>query len=99
MNEYYEIYPEELSEEFTDLIPMITDGDIYERNKFVLDQCVVSGYIKESDQEKLNDMILLVYQSMLIRVKNKQINHTTHESVRITMDYIIHLFESYEQEK
>ena len=95
MREYYTLYPEELSNDFQDLIPMVTDGNIYSRNKFILHPCVEDDFINGEDMDEINEMILLIYQGMLSKVINEDTTYTVHEAVKKTLNYIKRAMTSY----
>lgn len=72
VRQYYEIYPEELENLSEDLLPMLTETNLYKRDLEVLSACVKAGLIREEDLEPINDMIILLFQGFLLRVRNHE---------------------------
>lgn len=87
VKQYYEIYPEELKNLSEDLLPMLTETNIYKRDLEVLTACVNAGLLNEADLEPINDMIILLFQGFLIRVKG-DIETPINDYVDTFMDYL-----------
>ncbi|SCY72089.1 TetR/AcrR family transcriptional regulator [Alkaliphilus peptidifermentans] len=88
IQEYYQIFPEELGEHPEEVLEVLLKQNIYERNSTCLKAYVKNSDILYESLESINEMILLVYQSMLYRIMNNQVNYTNEEAVKITMNYI-----------
>ncbi|WP_073151264.1 TetR/AcrR family transcriptional regulator [Paramaledivibacter caminithermalis] len=95
IKEYYAIFPEELGEQSIDVLPMLMEKNIYVRDMAVLKACVNEGFIKEEHLEQINEMILLIYEGMLLRILNNQVNYSIDEAVDKTIKYIKQAFESF----
>ncbi len=67
---YYEIYPEDLENLSEDLLPMLLETNIYKRDFEALKLCADQGYFKESRIPEINDILVLLFESYLLRVKN-----------------------------
>lgn len=88
MNEYYEIYPEELSVEVDELFPMILQDNIYDRNSVLLDGCIKENLFKEEDKTEINEMIILIYRGTLSGFLNGDNPHSVHDSVQRNLEHI-----------
>ncbi|MCT4564349.1 MAG: TetR/AcrR family transcriptional regulator [Maledivibacter sp.] len=88
IKEYYSIFPEELGDQSMETLPMLMEKNIYARDMAVLRSCVNAGFVKEEHLEQINEMILLIYEGMLLRILNNQVNYTTDEAVDKTVKYM-----------
>lgn len=80
ITEYYQIFPEDLGHVPGSLLPMLLEGDIYKRDAVPLTACVREGYFREEDIDDINEMFLLVYQSMLLRLVRGDVSYTPEEA-------------------
>lgn len=67
---YYEIYSEDLEDLSEDLLPMLQETNIYKRDFEALKRCADQGYFKENRIPEINDILVLLFESYLLRVKN-----------------------------
>jgi len=88
MEEYYEIYPEELKVDIDELFPMFLQDSIYDRNSVLLDECVKEGLISESDKDEINEMIILIYRGTLVGFMNRDNILSVHDSVKHNIKHI-----------
>lgn len=95
LKEYYSLFPEELGDHPEKLLPMLLRHNIYDRNLAALEACVEEGFIKKEDIENINEMTLLIYQGMLLRIINQQVAYTNEEAVDRTLRYIEQTINSY----
>lgn len=95
IKEYYSIFPEELGEHSIDVLPMLMEKNIYVRDMAVLKACVNEGFFEKEHLEQINEMILLIYEGMLLRILNNQVNYTTKYAVDKTINYIKQAIESF----
>lgn len=95
MKTYYSIFPEELSEKTQKFLPMLLEDNIYERDYRVLQESVKEGFIKEEDVHDINEMNVLIYQGMLLRMMNKNCPYTVEEAVEKTLKYVNQTLKSY----
>ncbi len=96
MQEYYQLYPQELKQQPEELLPMLLQQNIYERTKTILAACATEGFISWEALPEINEMTLLIYQGMLSRIINKQVNYTLDEAVKRTMQYIKRIILAYQ---
>jgi len=73
MEEYYELYPEEISDEDNIVYKLIFDHDLRKRVGTLLGDCAEEGYFKESDLEDLIELLLFAYKGMLEKVINEEV--------------------------
>jgi AcrR family transcriptional regulator len=92
---YFHIFSDELSNQSEDLLPMLLGERIYDRNLTILKRCVNEGFVQEKDLEQINEMILLIYHSMLYRVLKCQCDYTIEEATERTLNYIKHTIDSF----
>ncbi|SHK51426.1 transcriptional regulator, TetR family [Paramaledivibacter caminithermalis DSM 15212] len=95
IKEYYSIFPEELGHQSDDLLPMLLGQNIYDRNRSILKSCISEFLIKEEDLEEINEMNLLIYNGMLSRILNGQVDYSTEEAVNRTLSYMKQTIKSY----
>lgn len=88
MKEYYALFPEELAEISEDVEPMVMNQDLYKRNMSLLINCEKEGFFKKEDLEEMNEMALLIYQSLVQRMLTKQSPYTPKEATQRAMKYI-----------
>lgn len=94
---YFHIFSDELSNQSEELLPMLLGERIYDRNLTVLKSCADDGFIREEDLEQVNEMILLIYHSMLYKVLKHQCNYTVEEATERTLNYIRHTIDSFRE--
>ncbi len=92
---YYSIFPEELGIQSKDILPMLLGQNIYIRNRSILESCIPEGLVAQENLEDINEMNLLLYQGMLARVLNEQIDFTIDEAIRRTLLYMKQTMKSY----
>ncbi len=95
IKKYYSIFPEELGNQSTDVLPMLMENNIYIRDMAVLQKCAHEGFFKEDYLEDINEMILLIYQGMLLRILNDQVDYSVEDAVFKTVKYIRQTIEAY----
>lgn len=66
---YYEIYPEDLDNLSEDLLPMLLESNIYQRDFEALKRCAEQGYFSEAKIPEINDILVLLFESYLLRVR------------------------------
>ncbi|WML34719.1 hypothetical protein [Clostridium sp. OS1-26] len=74
---------------------MLLGERIYDRNLTVLKRCADEGFIQEKDLEQINEMILLIYHSMLYKVLKRQCDYTVEDATERTLNYIKHTIDSF----
>lgn len=68
MQEYYELYPEEVSSEDSLAYKLIFNHDLKKRVYTLASECAKEGYFKEEDLEDLSELLLFAYKGMLEKV-------------------------------
>lgn len=95
IKEFYSIYPEELGEPPNKLKNMLYKHDIFERGITILTPCVEEGFINQNELTELNDVHILIYQGMVSRIINKQIDYSLEEAEQVTMKYLKNTLKKY----
>ena len=95
ISEYYNIFHEELEDSPQQIKSMLTGNDIYSRTLFQFGNCVEEGYFREEDIPEINEMTILIYQSILQNVLKKNPPYSKEEALEKTMKYIDKVVEAY----
>ncbi|QZY53574.1 TetR/AcrR family transcriptional regulator [Crassaminicella profunda] len=95
IKEYYEIFSYELDEHFKNILPMFLKQDIYDRNMIILEPCASEGFVKADYLKEINEMTILIYQGMLLKIINEQTDLPIDEMVENTLKYIKQIIQSY----
>ena len=82
------MFPENLSAMPEEFMPMMLERNIYQRDYRALELCAKEGYLRVEDLKEINEMIMLMYQSMLLRLNNEEMDCTTEEAVEKIIKYI-----------
>ncbi|MEW9124343.1 MAG: hypothetical protein AB2421_16650 [Thermotaleaceae bacterium] len=61
----------------------------------LLKSCVKEGFIEEKYLEDINEMTLLVFQGMFLKVLHQQVDYTVDEAVEKTLNYIQRTLKAY----
>lgn len=96
VEQYYEIFSEELGEHKDSTLLMLQKKNIYARNKAILEDCVSEGYIRADDIDAINEMSMLIYQSLLSRVVDGQVSYSPDEASKKTLEYLKRVLISYQ---
>lgn len=91
---YYKIYPEQIEHVPSDLIPMVTESNLYKRNLEFLKKCVQYGKIQIDDLNEVSEIMLLMYESMLRKVISNEIESDLSIEVDKTIKYISRILNS-----
>lgn len=93
VKDYYKLFPEELGSPSEGLSTMLLKHNIYDRAMTTLDVCVSEGFIRQEDAYELNELTLLIYESILSRVIRNKIDYN--EATEKTMKYIKQILKAY----
>ncbi|KAF5047664.1 MAG: TetR/AcrR family transcriptional regulator [Sedimentibacter saalensis] len=91
INEYYNIFPEELGESNGEILKMLKFQSIYDRNKIILYPLIEDGIIKEEYFDIINQTIIYSFQGILhekVVGNEKSIEQSIRETMKI-IEYII----------
>ena len=91
--EYYKLFPEDLGNQPKDISTMLLKHDIYKRDLVIIETCVKEGFFREKDKDEINEMTLLIYQGILLKVINKKISRQ--DAMQRTMKYINKIVDMY----
>lgn len=96
VKQYYEIYPEELANLSENLLPMLTESNLYKRDLELLEDCVEAGLISREDLEPINDMIVMVFHGFILKVETGNYSEDEiRDNVKLFMDYLKRIFKSH----
>ncbi len=87
ISEYYNIFSEELEDSSLQIKSMLTGNDIYSRTLYQFEGCVEEGYFRESDINEINEITILLYQSVLTNLLKKNPPYTKEEALEKTMHF------------
>lgn len=93
ITEYYSLFPEDLGIHHATISTMLLKGDIHDRGMATVTDCVNEGFIEAYNADRLNDMTLLVFEGMLIRVLRGTVSYE--DAKNKTMDYIKVIVQSF----
>jgi len=85
MDEYYNIFSQELEKFPDNLKPMLLNQDLRNRNMIILKPCAEDGFIDSSKINEINEITILVYHGMLLKVINGDFDTNI---IATTIDYI-----------
>lgn len=94
VKQYYAIYPEELANISEELLPMLRETNLYQRDLELLGDCVDAGFIHDYDLEPINDMIVMIFQGMVMRAKEPSVKNVEMR-VDLFIDYIKRIFKAH----
>lgn len=95
IEQYYSIFPEELGGHSEELMPMLLGGDLYARNLILLSKIQSEGYLNNSDLNDVNEMTILLYNGMLIKVLNSENQLNVEDLSQKTLRYIKQILNSF----
>ncbi|MBB5173734.1 TetR/AcrR family transcriptional regulator [Texcoconibacillus texcoconensis] len=88
IDEYYDTFPTELVNLPLELKSMFLESSLSKRGIIALEECIVSGHIKEQHAEDINEFCILIWQGMHIMMLNNRRSYTVDEATNVTMKYI-----------
>ena len=91
--EYYKLFPEELGNQSEGVSTMLLKHNIAERGMTTVRQCIEEGFIRKEDAEQFNDITLLIYEGMLMRIIRNKISYE--DAIKNTMEYIKSIVEQF----
>lgn len=96
--DYYTIFPADFGEHSFVTLPMLSEHNIFTRNKKSLEFLVEEGFLLEKDMDEVNEMIISLYRGILaliIERKSEEVLNIDKE-VKKTVDYIERILRSYQ---
>lgn len=67
IKQYYEIFPDELEGQTSSIKTMLTQGDIYQRDKSIVEMLIKDGIVNEDKANIMMELIVRTQQSYLIQ--------------------------------
>ncbi len=98
MKDYFELYPEELDGMSDSLLPMLVESKLWKRDYENLKDCVADDYIKEDDVLVINDMLVLIFQSLIIQASQVE-NIDIKAQVVKMLDYVERIFNAHRMDE
>lgn len=86
--DYYELYPDELVRDDSNVSKMLNKQNIYERAHIILEYCVEEGFLDDKSLDPLNEMILFIYKGILLQILNKELDEPIDMTVARAVNYI-----------
>jgi AcrR family transcriptional regulator len=96
ISEYYNIFHEELEDSPLQIKSMLTGNDIYSRTLFQFGDCVEEGYFREEDIAEINEITILIYQSILTNLLKKNPPYNEKEALEKSMKYFMKVVKAYQ---
>lgn len=97
--QYYAVFPEELADSSLRLNSMLTGNDIYSRTLHQFEGTVEEGYFRSEDIDEINEVTILLYQSILSNLLKKNPPYTKKEAIEKVMYYFWKVVKSYQLSK
>lgn len=85
VQQYYNLFPEDLMRSDFVITTMLLKTDIHDRAMTTVTDCINEGFIREEDGEALNELTLLVFEGVLKKVLAGKISYENARNK--TMDY------------
>lgn len=72
IQEYYDLFPEEISTLPVELSSMVREGNLYERHRYQVRQLIRDGYLSAEHEEKILNLVIRMQQSFLIDLRDQK---------------------------
>ncbi|MFZ5969508.1 MAG: TetR family transcriptional regulator [Bacillota bacterium] len=95
VKQYYFIFPEEIAEQAQDMLPTMLNDNKFHRDMEALKACAKEGFLKKESLEEINDMCMLIYEGMLLRMIHQADRYTVEKAVETTLRYIKQILKSF----
>lgn len=95
VQEYYSIFPEELGEHSEEILPMLLRTNLYARNLVLLAKIQSDGFMDKKDLDDANEMTILLYHGMLVKIMNSESEYNVEEVTKKTVNYITQILYSF----
>lgn len=95
INTYYSIFSDEISDEIKEFMPMFLEENIHMRDYIVLKKAVAHQIILDQDIRDINEMNVLIYRGMLVKMLSNTENTTVEHAVNTSLKYFKKTLVSY----
>lgn len=95
IHEYYAIFPAELEHISAPLMTMLTEGNIFHRNRRILEDCVAEGCLNAGNVDEVNDLTLYFFKGFLSEILERDEPCDAQAEADRAMFYIQRIFFSY----
>lgn len=95
--DYYRIYQSEFGVHKKPTLAMLSEQNIYARNKAILTPLVEDGFLNSSDLDEVNDCIISLYRGILALIIDRKNSEKVdiQKEMKKTLKYIKRILESY----
>lgn len=83
--DYYTLFPEEAGAYGDTITDMLWTANLVQRNMRLVEDCIEEGYILLDDGEKVNNITMFIFESILKRVLREKISYE--DARNMTLDY------------
>ncbi|GAA0739889.1 TetR/AcrR family transcriptional regulator [Clostridium oceanicum] len=95
IKQYFSLFSDEISKQSKYLLPMFLSENLYDRNLSLLKECINEDFLTSSSITELNEMIVLLYESMLYNILNNKVSYSVEEATDKILKYIKNSILSY----
>ncbi len=95
INNYYELFPEELESLPKELSHMLDKENIHDRDKAVLLKAAEDNYIDKKDLNEISEVIIIFYEGILARLISDYHKYTKEDALNLTLKFIRQILKSY----
>lgn len=88
MQNYYQVYANELIDLSDEVLSIVTHHNIATRSSLYIQKAIEEGFIKEDDIEYIADTTMLIWTGMLTNMLNLRNKYSKEEATKRTMFYI-----------
>jgi AcrR family transcriptional regulator len=88
LEDYYQLYPNDLINIPMELKPILFERNMSKRGRSVLEIASREGYIKEENIDAINELTILIWQGMFTNILNNRRYYEPEEAAKVIMKYI-----------
>lgn len=92
---YYEIFPEQISDDVKEYMPMLLEDNLYKRDYILLKNALNDTDISDEDIRSINEMNILIYRGMMADMETNYFNLSIDDAVDKTLKYVKKVFKAY----
>jgi len=97
-DDYFKIFPSDFGEHSLLTLPMLSEHNILDRNKKILEPLANEGFFKESNIDEANEMIISLYRGILALILEQKAEEEidVDKEVKKTIAYIERILKSFQ---
>jgi len=88
MKKYYNLFPEELENIPSNLIPMLTETNFPKRCSLLIKPCIEDGFFSQTTAEEIDESIRFMYQGMLTLSINHRLQYDVDEATEVFIKHV-----------